>query len=363
MPGPDAYGNAFLDSYAYRQRLSDVDGLFGVRSNRDTRICRGRDDAAQNAAVFVLVHRNRIERNVQFYVFTLVGVDRQRSSLYQDFVLEGGVDVAAVSVRIDGDVGIDIVIDYRFTDNCISDGIGDIAVEDLSVTQPCLCGDIAARRAVIGDRSPFYSVNVVFVLVVALPQDPGEQRQLVRIESVRFERREEVGGILGRRPCLGFGLEIFNFGYGAARRSVDERQLYGLLVFCGAESYRAGGSFLRIEVVTRRDRERSSVQPFGFARSILYGERTGHSESVRIGYCKGCFAAVVHGDLVSVTRLFGQSLNDCGFEHILRNIQRYLLRPDAACRIAVRRRVTDSDDYLGHVVAAEAVGRFECRTR
>ena len=120
---------------------------------------------------------------------------------------------------------------------------------------------------------------------------------------------------------------------------------------------------MRIEVIARLDPERSSVQPFGFARSILYGERTGHSESVRIGYCKGCFAAVVHGDLVSVTRLFGQSGNDCGFEHILRNIQRYFLRPDAACRIAVRRRVTDSDDDLGHVVAAEAVGRFECRTR
>ena len=120
---------------------------------------------------------------------------------------------------------------------------------------------------------------------------------------------------------------------------------------------------MRIEVIARLDPERSSFQRFGFARSILYGERTGHSESVRIGYCKGCFAAVVHGDLVSVTRLFGQSFNDCGFEHILRNIQRYFLRPDAACRIAVRRRVTDSDDDLGHVVAAEAVGRFECRTR
>ena len=200
MPGPDAYGNAFLDSYAYRQRLSDADGLFGVRSNRDTCICRGRDDAAQNAAVFVLVHRNRIESNVQFYVFTLVGGDRQRSdSLSQDFVPEGGVDVAAVSVRIDGDVGIDNVIGYRFTDNGIFDGIGDIAVEHLSVTQLCLCGDIAARRAVIGYRRPLYFVDVVFVLVVALPQDPGVQRQAVRLESVRFESAEEVRGIVGRR--------------------------------------------------------------------------------------------------------------------------------------------------------------------
>ena len=176
MPCPDADGDALFNRYTDRNGLPDCDTLSFVRGNRHADIGGRFDDSAQDTAVRVLVEFNLRISDIQLSfsrsAVTPCGRYGNRRGAVQNRRRQRLIDVAAVGVRVYGDVGIDGVIDDLFAYDFILHGVcGVIAVEELVRRNPCRRRNGAATYRIVRNGTPAYVVDVFVVLGFSFPPD------------------------------------------------------------------------------------------------------------------------------------------------------------------------------------------------